>query len=427
MSDFRFGQSKIVITPPLGTWLVGYPERDHGCEGVHDNLYAKTWVFSDGEDVAALAFLDLTGIDREFAQRVRKEVAVETGLDPHKLHLNYTHSHSAPACFPHPFDDMYRPQGDREYEAAMVRYLAGSVGEAFRSMRKGRIGFGVGHLTGICSNRRDPNGGMDPEVKVIRLEEEDGQMAGAIVNYACHPTILHEDNYLVSRDLPGEMCDAVERGIGSEAPIAYAQGAAADTGTRWTRRGTTFAETRRLGQILAGEAMRVLQGIETTPEISVKSFSREVELPTRRFPSVEEAERRLAAESMRLERLKAAGASYGETRSAYAAKFGATRVVDYARRQLPPTVTSEVGLVWLGETPIAILPSETFARIGMDVKAALGERTIVLGYSNDSLGYLVPPEEEKRGGYEVNTALLSSAASEILREAVIGLARQDSG
>jgi hypothetical protein len=209
MSAFVFGMGRATITPPLGTWLVGYPERDHGCVGVHDDLYVKAWVFSDGQQATALACLDVCIVDLELLARVREKVGRETGLKPHQIHLSYSHTHSGHASVPKGIDKVIMPEPDPELDAIMVRYVSGAIISAFRSLRPGRLGLGSGKVTGICSNRRDPKARMDPEVKVLRVEEQDGTLAGVIVNYACHPTVLHADNYLVSRDYPGYMCDTV--------------------------------------------------------------------------------------------------------------------------------------------------------------------------------------------------------------------------
>lgn len=421
MNDCLFGQAEVNITPPLGTWLVGYTERDHGCEAVHDPLYAKAWIFSDGRQTAALLFLDICIIDRLFTARVREQTAAATGIPPQHIHLSYTHTHSAPACVPGGIDAALLPQPDPELEAIMARHCSGVIAAAQRSLRKGRLGLGAGRLTGICTNRRDPDGLMDSQVKVLRLEEADGRLAGAIVNYGCHPTVLHADNYLVSRDLPGFMCDAVQAASGGKVQVAFGQGAGADTSTRWTRRGTTFNEAARLGRMLAGEALRALEATECSSDLEMRLATETLELPTRRLPSPERAEHLLAEETARLEALRASGAPYGAIRSAYVAQQGAALTLERSRHSQPPTRKTEVAVIKLGDISIAILPGETFGATGLAVKEGLGANALVLGYANDWLGYLIPPEEEAVGGYEVNSALLQSSASTLIRDRTIAL------
>jgi hypothetical protein len=428
MSEFFFGQAQAVITPPIGTELVGYPERDHGCEGVHDDLFAKAWVFSDGNEHAALAFLDLTGVDLEFTGKVREIVAANTPIKPHAVHLNFTHTHSGPACLPgakNPIERMYNTD-DPELNAMMVRYVSGVIISAFLSLRKGRVGFGRGELHGLATNRRDPGDPMDNDVDVFRLEEEDGRLAGAIVKYSCHPTVLNEENYLVSRDYPGFMCDALQAAKGGGIQVAFAQGTGADASTRYTRRSKTFIEAERLGHMLAGAALSVLERIETGDDIQVRCQKDEVELPTLRLPVPEDADKMLAEATRNLESLKTSDAPEAQVRSAYVAELGAKVQAQMARLDIPPVLKAEVGLLSLGRWKIALLPGEMMAVTGKKLQDSLGEGSVVFGYTNSSHGYFLPAEQEAKGGYETGVSLVTSQAEAIIREAVVRLSERQS-
>jgi len=264
---------------------------------------------------------------------------------------------------------------------------------------------------------------MDPEVAVIRLEEADGRLAGVIVNFACHPTTLNHENYLVTRDYPGYMCDAIEAVKGRGVQAGFAQGAAGDISCRWTRRGNSFAEAARLGHMLAGEALRVLETIETGTEADIRSLVADVEVPTRALPSPEEAERAEREATRRLEELKAAGAPYGEVRTAYVSWQGANRTLRKVREGQPERIVTEVGLLSLCGRRIAFLPGEAFTRTGLELKAALGPGTLVMAYANDSMGYLVPPEEVD-GSYESGASFLDPAAVPAMKARILALAQE---
>jgi neutral ceramidase len=425
MSAFRFGQAQAVITPPIGTPLSGFEERDHGAEGVHDDLWAKAWVFEGDGGRVALAFLDLVGVDREMVREIRAQVSAATELKPHDIHLVCTHTHSGPSGLRKAVPFLASPfTEDPELVSVYVRYIAGALIRAFRSLHPGRIGFGTGLLSTMCTNRRDPSGPMDPAVQVIRVEEADGALAGVIVNYANHPTTLNAENYLVTRDFPGFMCDAVTRVHGGSVQVAYAQGAAGDISARWTRRATTFAEADRLGTMLAGEALRVLAMVESSPELKVRVLSRDFTVPTRRYPPVAEAEHRLAEATERLERLKVSGAPYGDVRTAYVSWQGADRTARMARIQRPDMMVAEAGLIALGELKIALLPGEAMTRTGLELKEGLRRPSMVFAYANDYVGYLVPSADEAEGGYEAGASFLSAAAVDQLRDGVLALAQE---
>lgn len=424
MARFEFGQEEVIITPPIGTDLVGYPERSHGSIGIHDHLQAKAWVFSDGNETIAFAILDLCGIDQEFTNRVRERVAEVTDLAPENIFLSFTHTHSGHACLPNAgniLDRMYS-QGDPLIDRITIRHTAGAIISAYRSLRPGSIGFGRGYLEGLCTNRRHPEGVIDHDVGLLRIEESDGRLAGVIVNYGCHPTVLHQDNYLISRDFPGFMCDAVAHSLGGRVQVAFAQGTAGDVSTRWARRGTTFSEAKRLGLMLAGESLRVLQGIETTNEPGISAHIGDVTLPARELPPQEEAERILTEETERLQALREAEAPYGQIRTQYVTQLGAKVRLDLIRQGPASELSSEVGVISLGDCRIALLPGEPFSSIGLAIKEGLGEKSMVWGYINQSLGYLVPPEAEVKGGYEAGASKVAPEGAEAVESCVLSLA-----
>jgi hypothetical protein len=218
------------------------------------------------------------------------------------------------------------------------------------------------------------------------------------------------------------MCDALQAIKNKKVQVAFAQGTGADTSTRWTRRETTFKEAARMGTMLAGEALRVLEGITTNADVDVHCFSGEVLLPTRSFPSPEEADRLLEEAKKHLEALTASNAAGGEVRSAYVAKLGAEVRAVVARQGVPSHMPVEVGLLALGKQKIGILPGEVFAKTGLELRKALGEGSMALGYTNCAVGYILPPEVEAQGGYELGASLVKSEAEQQIRDAVMKLA-----
>jgi len=227
-----------------------------------------------------------------------------------------------------------------------------------------------------------------------------------------------------SRDYPGFTCDAIERAKGGGIQVAFAQGAGADVSTRRTRRGTNFAEAERLGHMLAGEALRVLESIETTADVTLNLHSQAVELPTKDVPTLEEAERMLAEATAVLKELSTEDVPEEELRTAYLTQWGAKRALSMAKKKRTVSITSEASLVSLNNMRIAVLPGELFASVGLKIKASLGEGTMVLGYCNNSIGYLLLPEDEAEGGYEAGISSLSSSAAEILHDVMVDLSEQ---
>ena len=83
MSELLVGAVRRNITPPVGATMAGYAGRDHGAEGVHDELWLRALFLCDGTNCAALLCRDLLhgmpAFNQGLANLVRAKLA-ELGL-----------------------------------------------------------------------------------------------------------------------------------------------------------------------------------------------------------------------------------------------------------------------------------------------------------------------------------------------------------
>jgi len=72
----KIGFNKVDITPPVGIRLGGYAHRyGRPSEKVHDPLYAGVVIFESGENIVAIIFSDLLGINKTFSNRVKDRIS----------------------------------------------------------------------------------------------------------------------------------------------------------------------------------------------------------------------------------------------------------------------------------------------------------------------------------------------------------------
>jgi hypothetical protein len=72
-----------------------------------------------------------------------------------------------------------------------------------------------------------------------------------------------------------------------------------------------------------------------------------------------------------------------------------------------PAVPIELQAMRFGDVAIVSAAGEIFSRSGLAIKRqAPLDNTIFAAYTNGSVGYLAPPEEYQRGGYEVTESHL---------------------
>ena len=76
------GTAKAKITPETPVPLSGYGSRKEPFKGVHDDVFVRTMVFSDGSTQAALIVADLIGFSSTFQNSVTKRIEKEIQITP---------------------------------------------------------------------------------------------------------------------------------------------------------------------------------------------------------------------------------------------------------------------------------------------------------------------------------------------------------
>ncbi|MFH1725722.1 MAG: neutral/alkaline non-lysosomal ceramidase N-terminal domain-containing protein [Elusimicrobiota bacterium] len=207
---------KADITPDLKKetiWLAGYGAKGRRAQGIHDPLYARALVVSDGEKTVALVAVDSIGLFRNDVLAIRRTLGWEGG--GRYLFLAATHDHSAPDTlglwgrFP-------GVSGvDKRYHNRLKRAIVNLVKDAASRLQEARMAAARRMLDprGLCRDYRDPIV-IDPELNALSFETKEGKAIGTLVRWSCHPEVMGSDNRQVTADFPGALCARVEEKTG---------------------------------------------------------------------------------------------------------------------------------------------------------------------------------------------------------------------
>lgn len=446
MSEVLVGAAEAVITPPVGTPMDGYSARQGVATAVHDDLHARALVLDDGRSRLAIVSCDLIGVDRRLVALVRELVQTSTGIPGTHVMVAATHTHSGPGGL--------RRDMDEALVDVTARQIAGAVRVADTSKQPAVLKVGHGVVDSVSQNRRHPDWPIQTRLTVL-LADSPEPMAppvAALINFACHATVMNFDNLLISADYPGYAVRTVQKVL-PDLPCLFLNGACGNVNPVWVRQ--RFPEPERVGSIVGAEAAKVVQELrplghgqrgdnirwsELTekpatagvllPDVRLAAASRQVELPFRPLLADREYEARLADLSTRLEslpedappeerhRLMQEVTRY-RTERMVAAR---TSAAGGGRAYLRP----EVQAFSLGPgAAILGLPGEFFVETGRAIEEAAGLPHLILsGYANHYVGYVVPPEAYEQGGYEAGVTLFASEAEGMVREAAVELLRE---
>lgn len=418
--NLRAGFGRVDITCPVGIPLIGSYGKPS--ESVLDPLYARVMVLDDGSTTIAIVSADLlyTPLE-EITGVVRNIVNEKIGIPGQNILVCATHTHSGPEVFSRskvPSQNrMEESRIDREYLRTLNEKIADSVVSAYKNMRRVRIGVGKGRLPEITFNRRTINaagkavmtfsitpevaasrsirtdssgytrvefatgqdlkfGQVDPDLYAIRVEDMDGNIAGSIVNFSCHPVCIYPDMpTTISADFPGDASGIVELAEGGTCLFTLAPAGNIVPLQRGKK------AHRQIGAAIAGEAIRQLQFVRATDEVTLKAMRKVVNLPVKKIASAE---------------------------------------ID-GQGNTPETIATEIGVMQIGDLYILALPGEILVEIGLEIKKLTRlDNLVIISLGNDSIGYVCHEQAYKEGGYEpvAGTSLAKGSGEIMITEAV---------
>lgn len=385
------GTAKVNITPAVPIPMSGYRSRTKPFEGIHDSIYARAIVFSDGENKAAIVSAEIIGLSNSFCEETARLIEQEAGIRPDHILLSAVHSHSGPVT------RVYQDDVSAEVKAyadELQQKLAGLVLAADRNLQPVSIGAGKGECLMNINRRaqdgrgniqlgRNPYGPCDHEVQVLRIDDAEGNIKSLLLDWPCHGVVMGPRNYLISGDWPGATARYIEDSLGKAVVAPILIGASGDINPIYGPH-IDFVDVNSyayaldaIGYDLGCKAIRVSGEIQTWPSGNIRAIQKSIYLPGK------------AEEPNRLHH------------KAYA-----------------PGNDIEVRLsaLKIGTVIFAGVNGEVFNQIGVRLKnLSPFANTFFLTHCNGSCGYLVSDEAVPEGGYEVrSTSVRSGAESGII-------------
>lgn len=429
------GFSKVCISPPIGAPLAGFAAREGVSQGIHDDLFARALVLVNDDAAIALVSVDLLALSGDFINRVRQGIQRSTGIPPEAIMIASTHTHAGPVTI----TTFFNPDEsvDSSYMDLLARSIEQSVATAWGNRFIAQVGVGVGHVAGVGVNRRSPNQlPVDEEVGIIKIDDATGRTRAVVVNYSCHPTVLGPNNLLVTGDFPSFSVEQIERSIGPDGFAMFVNGTQGNISMGHSSElsaigvitpGRTFERAAELGHLLANATLAKLPFVNTDDSSPLGSLSIRVDLPLKKFPSIEEASETLREAEEQLASLSKEEAPPEQLMAAKTHRLYAS-ITDFYTRETQALADGHLSIelqgVRIGDAAFVAVPAEVFVEIGLRAKQHAPHKLFIVGIANGYIGYLPTREAYTVGGYEVVSSKCRPEAADVLIENVVSLTQQ---
>ena len=416
MSIILAGFAEIEIDPPVGCELTGYAAADRTATGTHDPLKAFAVVLDDRRQKSVLCSVDLCVIHADVTRVVKKRVSGRTAIPEERIIIAATHTHSAPKLMNS--DLLVNQRWVRELEDHLTQVMM--LADYHRV--PATVAAAVREVEGIGGNRRAAGGPVDSGVSVLRVDGvREGRPLGAIVNVACHPTVLGPDNREYTADFIGAMRETMQSRHGGDLPVICFNGACGDVNpggysAEAALRGETvpdrtFERAQEIGDALGRAAHDAFAHAENQPDPQVEAEARTFAVTLRPFPLPAEAREAYEAGLQRLEEAPAGSEAEKEAKAdvAYARQRIDNAKIHAACPDGKMNVTLQAFSVsgW----SLVAFPTEVFAAHGLALKERSPfAQTMIAAYANQSLGYLPDYSADDADSYEQRVALFGGWA-----------------
>lgn len=409
----KFGFAKSDLTPRVGVELCGFgPFILRRSIGVRDKLWARAMAVEHDGKRAVLVSCDLVGVTRALTARTRRLVQEATGLPPEAVMVHCTHTHSGPGI------GAYSGWGesDMPYVELLPDRIARACVAAVANLQDGALSHAEVPCEGIGLNREKDKDApaladvlredwrpakpelTDTKCHVLRVTSGDRTL-GFLSYFGCHPVVCCAETRYIHGDYCGVATNMIEREFPGSVGL-FLQGAQGDVNSCVVHKPETES-LLALDVIASRYARSVREGLRAARQVKTDSLAfarREIAFRRKPWDKAKLAEL-LAGEEAVLHAPDASDTD-GKVRIALVRATALRRLIaelDAGRSIEPPT---EVHGLRLG--PIAFLgsPLEIFQAIKNEiVRQAASPIPLVMGLTNDSIGYAVDREKAAIGGY----------------------------
>jgi len=285
-------------------WLAGF-QNGRPANSVHDDLWARTVAFRQGETSFAIVSIDVVGFFFDDVQDIRTALA-EASVDVDHVLISSTHDHEAPDTLGQWGQTVGKRGVDDAWMADLKANTVASVTQAVAALQPAEmtaVSVDLSQMVPEKGTRNFIHDKRDPRIVdeimgvAVFRSIDDGSTIASMINFGNHPETLADENTAITSDFSHYVRDGMENGVGWESGAidglggtsVYIQGAVGGMmtplGVEVTDRDgnlhshSDFAKAQAIGHMMATGALEALETAEPVTDPSLAFRVAEFALP----------------------------------------------------------------------------------------------------------------------------------------------------
>lgn len=453
--------------------------------GQHDAPFVEALALEAGGEVFVLVRVDAPYVTENVLFDLERAAAPDGSLRG-RIMLTASHSHAGYGGWQPSLILMLgtdRPR--REIIDRVQQSMAKTIRDALAARQPAKIGFAIeprfDPKDTVSRDRRMENNalvggnGKDPIAWAMRVDRADGTPLAAVVDFPIHGTVGTEKNPLASTDAPGAVAHALSSELGY--PVLHVQGPAGDVSPADPRGRTLCPDGQHcldmpmleiIGARAAALAGPLVKGITTSATAQIEVVTRtfyigrsvKVQRPDGRFLEYAPADEEYEPDGVIFDKdgkivspidefnvVGGAGLCGDPYKGSFATIPGAkgmgvySSCVDVLRGRglmfsffdvsatmpvpLCDTTRATATAVKINDYLLVGAPGEATGPWAAELRARspAGEKTLLLGYTDEHMGYLLTPEDWMLGGYEPSTNMWGPLEGAVVLDNILDAAK----
>jgi len=386
-AEFRAGISVNIVTPNPLLPVSGGVGASQPVNQAKGDLTVRALVLDDGKTRIAFVSTDFLGFPRVLGDKVREQI---NSILPENILIGATHTHSAPDCYGFP-DEHGNTSADLGYLEFVCNQAAAAIKEAIKLLEPVSLKIATGDAHGKIAYNYYADELYDPRCNIIQAITLSGKPMATLVNYAIHPEVLGPGQQILSPDLIGPLYDRIARnGGGTGIFMNGAQGGMVTADVRGPdgKDIQTWSECRRIGNLLADEALRIIKDAPEQIDPKIICAWKEISFPI-------------------------------DSDMIFAIINQSPLLSGHYKDRM---IKTRINLINIGNAQILTIPGEALPNIGYFLKRNMnGKHNFLFGLTNDAFGYIltnVDWNSFKKYNYITRTSLGEMTGEIFIKEAL---------